>query len=114
MRICVIYSSIALPFGPVMNSLLSLLIPVAFLWALNAGQSINFGTFASHSDSSEAPPRTAGIESEGIDDPNYGITWAFMPDGVGVLQVAYLTPPEDDFKRTFTDLSSVYFHLFTR
>lgn len=72
--------------------------------AAATNQSINSGTFASQS--------VGGISNATTDDPNYGITWAFMPDGYNVLQVASLNA-QDENKRD-VDLSSVYFHLYTR
>lgn len=72
--------------------------------AAATNQSINSGTFASQS--------VGGISNATTDDPNYGITWAFMPDGYNVLQVASLNS-QDENKRD-VDLSSVYFHLYTR
>lgn len=68
-----------------------------------ADQSINSGTFAS---------KSVGGSNATSDDPYDGIPWDFMPDGFNVPQVAVLT--SQDEREYPADLSSVYFHLYTR
>ena len=67
-----------------------------------SSSSINFETFVSR------PP--GSVEVDPTDDPDYGVTWTFMPDGMGFLLVAYLMADEVQP----VDVNSVTFNLYTR
>lgn len=49
------------------------------------------------------------------DDPNYGVSWYFMPDGQGVPRLALLKSYlPDEARLSWTQEGNVNFHLYTR
>lgn len=46
------------------------------------------------------------------EDPEYGVSWTFMPDGYGIPRVAHLTEPQGS--RMAIGKGNVNFYLYTK
>lgn len=51
---------------------------------------------------------------ESTNDPDYGETWIYMPDGDGMPRVALLTPPPPSDQSRIGNSDKVNFYLYTR